>query len=92
MAIGLSTPSTSYYYRSYIKIDDSIVYGTTQTFMILQLSPVVPSGYENRSKSYGVDCGIHRKLYKTHVPKDGLFLTEDLPVSGLGRLVRQGIL
>lgn len=52
-------PRTTYYYRSYIKFDNSVVYGPTQTFKTdSELSPTVPDGYENLSKSYGANCYI----------------------------------
>lgn len=52
------TPASSYYYRSYIKIDSSFVYSEPQSFKTQEFSPTVPSGYENLSKSYGANCYI----------------------------------
>lgn len=52
------TPSTSYYYRSYIKMDGVYVYSEVQSFETMDSSPTVPAGYKNLCKNYGANSYI----------------------------------
>ena len=58
LQITYLVPMTTYYYRSYIKMNGVYAYGELESFRTLEFVPTLPAGYTNLASTSSANCYI----------------------------------